>query len=219
MGVRAAGSLIGVHVVLLVLLTVGVAAELRPLPEFDAAVATWAFDHTKTTPRWIEWCQALSHYGDPWALRAVLVAAAAVQVWWGRRGLAVWLVGVVVVETVVAPLAKFAIPRARPEWSDPLAVEPGLSYPSGHAAAAGMLMVSATLMVLMNSAARALRVALILTGGVVGGLIAASRIFLGVHFLSDVLAGLLLGSLLTLGTWLLMLRFRNRPRRSVLRDT
>jgi undecaprenyl-diphosphatase len=48
---------------------------------------------------------------------------------------------------------------------------------------------------------RRTRVALGAGGVVVALVVSASRVFLGVHFLTDVVGGLLLGVVLTAGTW------------------
>jgi undecaprenyl-diphosphatase len=95
----------------------------------------------------------------------------------------------VAVSWTVAEGAKFLFNRARPFISDteiaPLIKTPSSSsFPSGHAAtaAAGALTLSA----IYPSFAPALLLA--------GFLVALSRIYLGVHYPFDVLAGLLIGT-------------------------
>ncbi len=96
---------------------------------------------------------------------------------------------------------KLVFHRNRPAlWPHPGVTEPGFSFPSGHAAVSlclfGMLLwlgLRGFQHPLARAAWAALMVALIL-------LIGLSRIYLGVHFPTDVLAGYLAGSF-----WLVML--------------
>lgn len=75
-----------------------------------------------------------------------------------------------------------------------IALPPDYSFPSGHAVAASALYV--TLAMIAASAERRAgpRRLLIASGIVVALVVAWSRVYLGVHYLSDVVAGLMLGS-------------------------
>jgi undecaprenyl-diphosphatase len=64
-----------------------------------------------------------------------------------------------------------------------------------------MLVTTVTLLVLLTVSRRPLRWLCISAVIVVGVLVPASRVFLGVHYLTDVLAGLLLGAALSLLAW------------------
>jgi membrane-associated phospholipid phosphatase len=82
---------------------------------------------------------------------------------------------------------KHAVGRARPVLEHPLAAAGGASFPSGHACGAAALWGSVALLV---PGPRWRRLAL---ATVVPALVAATRVLIGVHYLSDVVAGLLLG--------------------------
>jgi membrane-associated phospholipid phosphatase len=94
-------------------------------------------------------------------------------------------------------LIKAAVDRARPQLVDPVARAAGKAFPSGHAQAAtvgcGIL-----LLVLVPVVARGLRPWLYAAAAMVVALIGFSRIALGVHYVSDVLGGVLIGA-----AWLL----------------
>ncbi|MCA1587642.1 MAG: phosphatase PAP2 family protein [Chloroflexi bacterium] len=93
---------------------------------------------------------------------------------------------------------KLLIARARPDLLEPVIVEHGFSFPSGHSAL-GMVAygVLAVLVGRSRLPARA-RVALIFALGVLVGLIGISRIWLGVHYPTDVLAGWTAGGVIVL---------------------
>ncbi len=91
----------------------------------------------------------------------------------------------------VVDLVKWAVDRARPDI-DRLSGFSGLSFPSGHAAAAA---ASFAAFALLFGLGRSQRAQAIYAGGAVAVAsgIACTRVFLGVHWLTDVLAGLALG--------------------------
>jgi undecaprenyl-diphosphatase len=95
-----------------------------------------------------------------------------------------------VVGSILSPLLKEVIGRARPSFPDPVALAPGYSFPSGHALQS--MLFAASVLVLTWTATRGrpgLRAA-VLTGAV--GLVLLTgfdRVALGVHYTSDVVAG------------------------------
>ena len=75
-----------------------------------------------------------------------------------------------------------------------IALPPDFSFPSGHAVAASALFVTLGLLAAGVERRAGPRRVLVASGIVVALLVAWSRIYLGVHYLSDVVGGLLLGS-------------------------
>ena len=98
---------------------------------------------------------------------------------------------------VLNALAKLAVARPRPEFVVPLIARPEtFSFPSGHAAAASAFYLSAALLATEGQSWSRGRRALALAAAlVVVGAVGLSRIYLGVHYLSDVAAGTALGTL------------------------
>lgn len=121
--------------------------------------------------------------------------------------MAAWLFTVALAENVIAPLAKHALNRPRPHWLHPITVEHSLSYPSGHATAAGMFLVAMTLLALTTIASPRGRGLLIAAVVVVYVVISIDRIFLGVHYLSDVVGGNLLGAAISIMGWIALLHW------------
>ena len=160
--------------------------------------------------RWLEWDARLSarlrvaerpgllrrlaiffgHSGDSWFWLAGLL----LTVWRGNqawRTLAYTLIIGILLTAGVVMLIKFSVRRQRPEgeWGQIYRRADPHSFPSGHAARAVMLAVVA-----LALAPSWLGVLLIIWAPLVG----LARISTGLHFISDVLAGWILGSLMGL---------------------
>ena len=110
--------------------------------------------------------------------------------------LAVFVVVTVAGSSLLNSTVKAIVGRTRPVLADPLAQAGGWSFPSGHAQAAlvGYVVLVLLLLLFMSPAWHwrrrlACAVAVVMTLA-----IGFSRIALGVHYLSDVLAGYLLGA-------------------------
>ena len=140
-----------------------------------------------------------------WATAAVLAVIAGLTAMRREYRLAAWAVVSGLVILVGNPLLKQAFDRPRPNWPGDNWWQAGqLSFPSGHAASAGVL---ATVAVLLTIAAtvrglrRRLLIALCVSLAI---LTALSRVVLGVHYLSDVVAGLAFGTATVVAVWALL---------------
>jgi undecaprenyl-diphosphatase len=94
---------------------------------------------------------------------------------------------------VLAPVIKVLVGRLRPVVSTPVAAAPGPSFPSGHTLSATVLVGVLLLVALPVLAPRARR-PVVVAGVAVVALVGVTRFALGVHFLSDVVAGWLIGA-------------------------
>ena len=99
---------------------------------------------------------------------------------------------------------KVIVGRARPVLPDPVSTAPGMSFPSGHALGASIGCCLLLLLTLRFLPRRG-RIAAIIAAAVIVGTVALARVVLGVHFVSDVLAGIMLGiawvAVTTWATW------------------
>ena len=94
---------------------------------------------------------------------------------------------------VVNTLIKAAVGRPRPTIVSHLAEAGGPSFPSGHSFNSAVVYMGIALALAAISARRGVRWSLIAGAAVLTALIALSRVWLGVHYPSDVLAGWLGG--------------------------
>lgn len=105
---------------------------------------------------------------------------------------------------------KEAVGRARPDYLIIGSEPTSLSFPSGHALFAmvfgGLLIVLAGDIIRPVKVRRAIQIGLALLILAIG----ASRVYLGVHYPSDVLGGYLFGAMALLGLVWLRNRFSNR---------
>ena len=107
--------------------------------------------------------------------------------------LAVWVFGLVG-GSVLVRFLKASIYRQRPLLQNPLLVDRVDSFPSGHTASAVILLGLSTYLVFLL-APRHYRYLALNVSLVLGTLVGLSRVVLGVHYFSDVLAGWLVGLL------------------------
>src|SRR4051812_37624152 len=179
----------GVSLLVVVPLTVLARVGWHPLTSVDRrtddSAHTYVLDHT-----WLlSTAQKLTHLGDPLVVTVLAVLAAVVMLALGRRRAAVYLLLVRAVAVVLGDGLKEVIRRARPVLAHPVAHAHGFSFPSGHALGSAALYASIAI-VLASRVPFSARLAL----GLLPALcVAATRVLLGVHFPSDVVAGLFTG--------------------------
>jgi len=162
-----------------------------PLLATDNGVRDDVHRYTAEHPVFVTAMKTLSTIGSaPVYLTAIALVAA--WLYRHRPRQAVFVLVTVAGSALLNALVKWAVQRARPTVSDPLATAHGLSFPSGHAQSAAV--TYATVLVVfwpaMRSAGR--RIAVVLAAAMVLG-IGLSRVALAVHYVSDVLAGYALG--------------------------
>jgi len=91
--------------------------------------------------------------------------------------------------------------RARPELVPHLVDVSGYSFPSGHATSSAVVYLTLAALAGQVTADRAARRYLLAVAVLLVGAIGCSRVYLGVHWPSDVLAGWSFGTLWALGWW------------------
>lgn len=138
---------------------------------------------------------ALTALGDGVVLTLFSLAVVGLLLVLGRWRSALLVAGATLSGSILAANLKLWIGRARPEVVDRLVEVNGLSFPSGHAANSAVVYLTIAGLVAQIEHGPALRrytltVAILLTAAV-----GISRVYLGVHWPTDVAAGWLFGTL------------------------
>lgn len=156
----------------------------------------------------------LTNLGVPQVIGPLLVIAALAFWLLGRR----WLIAPLLVSSLGAAaftmLGKLAFQRPRP--AEAVILEHSFSFPSGHATIAVAFYGFLGYVLIRSANNRRNRVNWLFLSGTVILLIGLSRIVLGVHYLSDVWAGYLVGALwliigISLNEWLIATGRQAKP--------
>ena len=103
--------------------------------------------------------------------------------------------------SLAVQLLKVHVDRARPLLVPHLVDAGGMSFPSGHSANSAIVYLTMVGLVSQIVRGRAVRNYLVVLTVLLVGAIGCSRVYLGVHWPSDVLAGWSFGTLWALGWW------------------
>lgn len=172
-----------------------VAARWSPLMRLDGEIARALHRRAVTEPGLVRVNRVLTDWvWDPWTMRA-LIAVVAVVLWWrGARLLAAWIAVTAAASNVLQQVLKAAVDRPRPHWPDPVDSAHYAAFPSGHAMTATVTCALLLWLVHRSGAgSRVRRTVLVLAIVSVLG-VGLTRLYLGVHWPSDVLGGWLLGA-------------------------
>jgi undecaprenyl-diphosphatase len=184
----------------------------RDTERLDAAVLLWIA--ARRSPLLTEFFLGMTALGA-WPVLGLLtfgiVVASGLA---GRRrpalALAVAMLGV----PLLSRILKTIYARARPNLVEHLDKVSSASFPSGHTLGSVVFCSTLALLVYEHIARRSLRLFVVGFSLCIGALVAASRVYLGVHYPTDVMGGALIGV-----TWALCVvaveRWLARPVRSI----
>ena len=199
------GTLVGTLGAAFALIAILVATDVGFLRDIDHHIARSAFDFSSNHDSFVTVLKKIQFLCGTTSL-IIAMAVAAAYAWWRReRRMAIWIVLVTAIGSLLNPLLKQLFDRERPHWPAPLTTIGGYSFPSGHSVGAGIFCAVAILLTIVLTG-RGLKRRLIIAFVVLFGLVVcADRIFLGVHYLTDVLGGLILGVWIVLLVWMLLM--------------
>ncbi len=188
-----------------------VTSESERVERIDRAVADELHDLVSGDPALAQALIWLGRLSDPWFLRAAALVLAAGLLIRGRRRAALWLAVTVVVGGLVGLGLKLVVQRTRPAFDEPVYVASGYSFPSGHALNS-MLICTAVVIALWPMLGRVGRAAAAVSATAVVLLVGFDRVALGVHYLTDVVAGWAVGLAIVAATGAALLGPEDVPR-------
>jgi membrane-associated phospholipid phosphatase len=188
-GSTGARVLLGLCIAILVASSVDVTHH-GVVARADPHIAYWSYRHI--TGALHVACEAVTQLGDA-GLLAVLVVVALAGLVRARRRFDAALLAVSAGATAVLTSAmKEAFHRDRPIYVDPVHGPKSFSFPSGHSSGAFTVYLLLAILLTVGLSTR-VRSWAIAAACALATLIAASRVLLPVHFLSDVIAGTAIG--------------------------
>ncbi|GAC1544534.1 MAG: hypothetical protein NVS3B12_33290 [Acidimicrobiales bacterium] len=158
----------------------------------DASVASdlhgWALSGTGR----VSILRTVTFFGSGLWLFALVGVAAAVLAIRRRPRLAAYVVVTAAMGGIIDSIVKAWVARPRPVFAHPILLEPGKSFPSGHAMSSTVVYGS-MLLVLIPLVPRRARAVPVLAAAALVSAICFTRLALGVHYVTDVLGGVVLG--------------------------
>ena len=158
----------------------------------DHAVLAWMVNHRH--PGLTSLAIAVTNVGSPVGVALIAIGAATVS-WWrvGSARPAILILTTLAVAGAVSTVTKLIVGAHRPAPAAQLVVETDPSFPSGHVTGT-LALLGALAVVIGHHCGRAVSAAVIALA--VAGTVAVgfTRLYLGVHWVTDIVGGLLLGT-------------------------
>lgn len=160
--------------------------EAQQLVQLDDQIATWFHEHARDG-----WTRAVLVFTDLHGVAAmsVLGALLGAYFWWKKAPY--WLLATAVGipgGMLLNVLLKSIFMRARPSFHDPILTLSTYSFPSGHTAASTMFYGLLAAYLVCLTPRRWVQVAIVSGAVLMVVLVGISRMYLGAHYFSDVLA-------------------------------
>lgn len=180
-----------------ILVLADAASEGDGVTAADRPVWSWLVGHRSAG--WSTVMRAVTDIGGTGVVAGLALTVAVVLAWRRpeRRGDALLIAVVVAGVGALIVVSKPIVGRARPPLAQRLVEETNQSFPSGHATASVALLGVLLVVLLPLVSRRWARMLMIIGALLVVALIGFSRLYLGVHWATDVVGGWLTGA-----TWL-----------------
>lgn len=195
------GTYVALHLALGLALVIAVAAFLVIAQAVLARSAVVGFDnafaramHAESSPRWQAVFAVITILGTGWVLTLATVVIGVVLIRRGRRVVAFAWMAAQAGSGILNWALKSIYERARPEYADAFLYSSSFAFPSGHAMGTFVFCGLGCYLLLRDGrswTASSVTIAAALSWCIV---MAFTRLYLGVHFVSDVVAGLVAGS-------------------------
>ena len=162
-------------------------------------------------PEWVEtMCRDLTSLGSPAVL--TLITIAAVSYLWidGKRATALFAALSIIGGAVLVSLLKFGFARPRPELVSHLVNVSSFSFPSGHATMAAVTYLTLGVLLARVQKRRRMKLYVLVIASILVLLVGFTRVYLGVHWPTDVLAGWCIGTAWAAACWLIATWLQSR---------
>jgi membrane-associated phospholipid phosphatase len=184
----ALGLLIFVGMTLLLAVLAEHVVTGRPLIHLDQQLSAWI--GRNRSPQLTTFFTVVTAFGSTAAAIAIAVG---VGIYLLRRRQRYWFAAITL--TIVGGVTlnrflKIAFQRARPQLDDPIRSFAGFSFPSGHTVTATVVYGAVALLFFTRVKTLRSRVVVIASASLLILLVGFSRIYLGAHYLTDVLAAI-----------------------------
>jgi membrane-associated phospholipid phosphatase len=163
-----------------------------PLTAFDDSAARWLHVRVQGEDGMIALLEAISFMGKPIFLLFAVGIPGAWILYHGGKKLAIFLAVTCIGGGIVDTIVKVVVGRPRPKLEEPILEAFGKSFPSGHSMAS-VVCYGALLLVFLPLMSNRVRNIAIAAYIVLVLAIGFTRLTLGVHFISDVVGGYILG--------------------------
>lgn len=155
----------------------------------DIQLAQWLHQHSTSTLTKI--LLVVTNLHDPLVISPIAILIALYLIW-KKQWYGMWAVVLGIQGGMLLNLlAKQAFHRARPSFDDPLVTLTTYSFPSGHVVASTVFYGVLAALLISQAHSRSRTVCILLIASTMIVLVAFSRMYLGAHYLSDVLAAFL----------------------------
>ncbi len=164
-------------------------------------------------PAWLEHALVdITALGGYIVLGMLVIGVAIYLIAAGKRGTALLVVGAVGSGTVLSETLKLGFARPRPDLVSHLADVQSASFPSGHAMISAIAYLTLGVLLTRTHKQRRTKFLIMTYAITLTLLIGASRVYLGVHWPTDVLAGWALGAAWAALWWLLAWQLQRKGR-------
>lgn len=156
-------------------------------------------------PAWVqEAARDLTSLGSIIVL-VIITAAFTGYLFLARKQAAAWLMLFAVFGGIaLSDLLKFAFARPRPDFVAPAARVFTTSFPSGHATLSAITYLTIAALLAQSQSSSRIGRYFVIVAALLTVLIGISRVYLGVHYPTDVVGGWCVGAAWALGCWVLM---------------
>lgn len=166
---------------------------------------------TPIGPAWlVDTARDFTALGSTGVVVFIVVLAALFLILTRKFSTAAYVIAAAALGTLLNNLLKVGFARPRPDIVAHSVEVQTASFPSGHSMMSAVVYLTLGMLLARSQADRRVKIFVITVSGLLTLLIGVSRVYLGVHWPTDVLAGWALGAGWALLCWLLMLRLQNR---------